>query len=57
MDVSTHGRSGSWRDEHDARLPVTRANLHSQNDLTAQPKKPHPAPVCQRSNKALLLEA
>ena len=28
----------SWRDEHDARLSLTRANLRSQNDLTAQLK-------------------
>jgi hypothetical protein len=36
MDVSQTGWSVSrtWRDEHDARLPLTRANLHSQNDLT-----------------------
>jgi len=24
-----------WLDEHDARVPLTRADLHSQNDLTA----------------------
>ena len=54
MGVShTGGLCQSWLDEHEARLPLTRADLHSQNDLTAQPNKLHPAPVCQRSNKAL----
>ena len=32
----------SWRDEHDARLSLTRANLRSQNDLTAQLKSRRP---------------
>jgi hypothetical protein len=43
----------SWRDAHDARLPLTRADLRSQNDLTAPPKKLHPRSRCQRSNKAV----
>ncbi|MCA1696729.1 MAG: hypothetical protein LC749_19515 [Actinobacteria bacterium] len=44
MDVS-HTREvciQSWPDEHDARLPLTRANLRSQNDLTAQLKSRAP---------------
>jgi hypothetical protein len=46
----------SRRDEHDARLLLTRANLHGQNDLSAQLKSRTPLPSGPRSNKALLAE-
>ena len=36
MDISRTVCVQSRHDEHDARLPLTRANLHGQNDLSAQ---------------------